>query len=120
MHAPSAYRLKLFNTLSSCKSYLDDGRYTCRHNSVLSYLAKSISSIKNSSLYAGLPSFPSPSSITGDSLRPDLFLVLNNTTVYLLELTVGFESNFKVNSDRKAAKYNHPLNIKRRVFIYLP
>ena len=34
--------------------------------------------------------------------------MLNNTTVYLLELTVGFESNIKVNSDRKAAKY-HPL-----------
>ena len=49
-----------------------------------------------------------PSLITGDSLRLDLVLVLNNTTVYLLELTVGFESNIKVNSDRKAAKY-HPL-----------
>ena len=34
--------------------------------------------------------------------------MLNNTTVYLLELTVGFESNIKVNSERKAAKY-HPL-----------
>ena len=28
--------------------------------------------------------------------------------MYLLELTVGFESNIKVNSERKAAKY-HPL-----------
>ena len=67
-----------------------------------------MASIKNASLYADLPSFPSPSLITGDSLRPDLVLVLNNTTVYLLELTVDFESNIKVNSDRKAAKY-HPL-----------
>ena len=98
----------LQHIVSSCKSYLDDGRYTWRHNSVLSYLAKSMSSIKNASLYADLPSFPSPSLITGDSLRPDLVFVLNNTTVYLLELTVGFESNIKVNSERKAAKY-HPL-----------
>ena len=67
-----------------------------------------MSSIKNALLYADLPSFPSPSLITGHSLRPDLVLVLNNTTVYLLELTVGFESNIKVNSERKAAKY-HPL-----------
>ena len=110
LRAPSACSLKLSNTfiVSSCKSYLDDGRYTWRHNSVLSYLAKSMSSIKNASLYADLPSFPSPSLITGDSLRPDLVFVLNNTTVYLLELTVGFESNIKVNSERKAAKY-HPL-----------
>ena len=45
--------------------------------SVLSYLAKSMSSIKNASLYADLPSFPSLSLITGDPLRPDLVLVLN-------------------------------------------
>ena len=99
--------------VSSCKSYLDDGMYTWRHNLVLSYLAKSMSSIKNASLYADLPSFPSPSLITGDSLRPDLVLVLNNTNVYLLELTVGFESNIKVNSDRKAAKYHPPLTSLR-------
>ena len=66
-----------------------------------------MSSIKSASLYANLPSFPSPSLITVDSLRPDLILVLN-TTVYLLELTVGYESNNKVNTDRKAGKY-HPL-----------
>ena len=64
--------------------------------------------LKNASLYADLPSFPSPSLITGHSFRPDFVLVLNNTTVYLLELTDGFESNIKVNSNRKAAKY-HPL-----------
>ena len=61
--------------------------------------------MKSASLYADLPSFPSLSSITGNSLRPYLVVVLDNTTVYLLELTVGFESNIKVNSDRKA----HPL-----------
>ena len=78
------------------------------HYQSFHYLAKSMSSIKNASLYADLPSFPSPPLITGHSLRPDLVFVLNNTTVYLLELTVGFESNIKVNSERKAAKY-HPL-----------
>ena len=50
----------------------------------------------------------SPSLITGDSLRLDLVLVLNNASVYVLELTVGFEPNIKLNSDRKANKY-HPL-----------
>ena len=90
-----------------------------RHNSVLSYLAKSLSSVNHASLYADLPSFPSPSLISGDSLRPDLVLVLNNATVYLLELTVGFESNIKVNSDRKAAKYNPPLTNLRREYTYI-
>ena len=98
----------LQHIVSSCKSYLDDGRYTWRHNFVLLHLANSLSSFKNTSLFADRPSFPSPSLVTGDSLRPDLVLILNGTSVYMLELTVGFESNITINSDRKLAKY-HPL-----------
>ena len=96
----------LQHIVSSCKSYLQDGRYTWRHNSVLLHFAKTLSSVANSLFYADLPIFPSPSLITGDSLRPDLVLALNNATVYVLELTVGFESNIKLNSDRKANKYH--------------
>ena len=95
----------LQHVVSSCKSYLQDGRYTWRHNSVLLHLAKTLSSVVNSTLYADLPFFPSPSLITGDSLRPDLVLVSNSSCVYLLEVTVGFESNIQINSDRKATKY---------------
>ena len=69
-----------------------------------------LSSVANSSFYADLPIFPSPSLITGDSLRPDLVLVLNNASVYVLELTVGFESNVKIDSDRKATKYRPLIN----------
>ena len=98
----------LQHSVSSCTSYLEDGRYTWHHNSVLLHLANSLSSYKNTTLFADLPSFPSPSLVTGDSLRPDLVLILNNTFVYLLELTVGFESNIAINSDRKLTKY-HPL-----------
>ena len=73
-----------------------------------------LSSVVHSSLFADLPIFPFPSLITGESLRPDLVLVLNSTSASVLELTVGFESNIKINSDRKAAKY-HPLitNLQR-------
>ena len=103
----------LQHIVSSCKSYLEDGRYTWRHNSVFLHLANSLSSFKNTSLFADLPSFPSPSLVTGDSLRPDLVLILNNTSVYLLELTVGFESNIAMNSDRKLAKYRPLFNSLR-------
>ena len=67
--------------------------------------SKNLSSIKNTSLYADLPSFPSPSLIKGVSLKPNLVLPLNNANVYLLELTVGLESNINTNSDCKDAKY---------------
>ena len=95
----------LQHIVSSCNSYLADGRYTWRHNSVLLFLAGSFSSLQNCLLYADLPFFSSPSLITGDSLRPDLVLISPDNTLYLLELTVGFETNIEKNSIRKATKY---------------
>ena len=65
--------------VSSCKSFLEDGRYAWRYNSVLLHLSNSLPSFKNTSLFADLPSFPSPSLVTGDSLRPDLVLILNQS-----------------------------------------
>ena len=84
----------LQHVVSSCNSYLADGRYTWRHNSVLLFLASSLS-LQSCSLYAGLPFFSSPSLITGDSLRPDLALISPDNTLYLLELSVGFETNIE-------------------------
>ena len=89
----------LRHVFSRCNSYLQDGRYTWHHNSVLLHIAKTLPSIVHSSLFTDLPVFPSPSLITGDS-SPDLILVLNNTSVYVLELTVGFESNIKIDRIR--------------------
>lgn len=43
--------------------------------------------------------------ITGESLISDLVLVFNNDTVYLLDLTAGFDWNVRINNDRKSAKY---------------
>ena len=58
------------------------------------------------SIYADLPSFSSPSLISGDTFRPDLILHNKHTNaIYILELTVGFESNLKTNSERKLNKY---------------
>ena len=58
------------------------------------------------SIYADLPSFPSPSLISGDTFRSDLILHNKHTNaIYILELTVGFESNLKTNSKRKLNKY---------------
>ena len=48
--------------------------------------------------------------ITGDSLRPDLLLLIDEKILYILELTLGFETNIQNNSDRKAAKYSSLIN----------
>ena len=73
-------------------SYLDEGRYTWRHNSVLLFLANTFSSLKHCTVYADLPSFLSPCMITGESLRPDLLLLTEDKLLYILELTIGFET----------------------------
>ena len=105
LHAHSAFSLNLQHVVSSCKSYLKDGRYTWRHNSVLLFLAKTCSSFSDCLLYADLPSFFSPCVITGDALRLELVFISRNSILDILKLTVGFESNIQINSDRKASKY---------------
>ena len=75
-------------------------------NSVLLCLSKSLSYLPDWSIYADLPSFPSPSLISRDTFRPNLMLHNKHTNdIYVLELTVGFESNLKTNSERKLNKY---------------
>ena len=90
----------LQHVVSSCKSFLEDGEYTWRHNSVLLSLAKTFSSVSDCLLHDDLPSFLSPIVITGDYLRPVQKLS------FILELTVGFKSNIQINSDHKASKYS--------------
>ena len=66
--------------------------------------------LKCSKLYADLPGYISPSVVTGDTLRPDLVLAIENKCIYILELTVGFESNLLANTRRKREKYQGQVN----------
>ena len=91
----------LLHVVSGRSSYLVHGRYTWRHDSVLHFLALAFQSVRDSIIHHDLPGFINPSAITGDNLRPDLLLVLLNNFLYILELTVGFESNNRKNSHRK-------------------
>ena len=62
----------LQHVVSSCNSYLQDEIYIWRHNSVLLYIAQTLSSVVHCSLFTDLHIFPFSSLITGDSLRPRL------------------------------------------------
>ena len=95
----------LLHVVAGCKTYLEEGRYTWRHNSALQILAEYFKTIPESSLYADLSGFLSPSIITGDTFRPDLLLLTTNNRLFILELTVGFETNLDVNAKRKREKY---------------
>ena len=100
----------LLHVVAGCKSYLNEGRFTWRHDSVLNFIASIIKSVKACNIYADLPAFISPSVITGDKLRPDLVLTLTTKCIYILELTIGFESNLHTNTKRKRQKYEELIN----------
>ena len=95
----------LLHIVAGCKSYLEDGRYTWRHNSALHFIASTLQCIKNSTMYADLPGFLSPCIITGDHLRPDILISTGLATIYIIELTVGFDTNINLNAERKKDKY---------------
>ena len=105
----------LLHVVAGCQSYLD--RFTWRHNSILNFLAQTLQSINGYDLFADLPGFRTPSIITGDRFRPDLLLTSsNNSLLYIVELTVGYESNLESNIRRKNIKYKELIKQQRKSF----
>ena len=74
-----------------------------------------LQSVKNSTIYADHPTFLNPYILTGDSLRPDLLLSVSNDFLYIVESTVGFETNLGNIAKRNKGKYkNLEANFKSR------
>ena len=85
--------------------YLQQGRYTWRHDCIPLFIAKTFQSLRLANIFADLPGFISSSVVAGDDLRPDLLLSISDEWLSIIELTVGFESNLKTNAERKVQKY---------------
>ena len=102
------------------KTYLNEKRYDWRHDSVLTFIAKILSSVSNYYIYADLIGFDSPSFVTDTENRPDCILRLigehDSRELYIIELTVGFETNLQKNALRKEAKYSMLLSQFRQKF----
>ena len=64
-------------------------------------------------LHSRMPHYLLISLLSHPLLWSDLVLILNDTSVYMLELTVGFESKITINSNRKLAKYRPLFNSLR-------
>ena len=80
----------LLHSVAGCKTYLDQDRFTCRHNSALRFLTQTLQSVNSLKLYGDLPGYLPHCIITGDSLRPDMLLSTAEKHLYIIELTVGF------------------------------
>ena len=93
----------LLHVVAGCQNYLE--RFTWRHDSILKFISKTLQTLNTCKLYADLPGMLNPSIITGDHYRPDILLITPESTLYIIELTVGFESNLNKNVTRKKSKY---------------
>ena len=49
-------------------------------------------------------------------MRPDLLITLENKCIYILELTVGFESNLLINATRKRQKYEELIDEQHKYY----
>ena len=69
------------------------------------FIATTFRSLQHATIFADIPGFIGTSVITGDGLPPDLLFSLSNKFLYILELTVGYESKLGSNAERKKQKY---------------
>jgi len=98
----------LGHVISGCNIAMQQGKYTWRHDSVLKAIATILSPIvRPTEVFCDCDPllFKSPSIISGNKYRPDLIIKLPESKLLILELTVGYETNLKVNFDRKQEKY---------------
>ena len=104
----------LLHVLNNCTVSLDQGRYTWRHNSVLSTIIDLIRPSLNDgfSLYSDLPGLQAPHGgvippdIIVTQLRPDLFLFnAAKRMAVIFELTCPWDSNIQRSHDFKEQKY---------------
>ena len=103
----------LQHILNWCQIALDQGRFTWRHNSVLSHLIKELLKTKpeNLLIYADLPGYDFnggtiPPDILTTTSRPDIVFVERETKeIKLFELTCLFENNIDSANTTKFDKY---------------
>ena len=88
----------LLHVVAGCAVSLN--RYTWRHDSVLNYIATFLKRFARE-LYADVTNFSSPSIITGEEMRPDLLIILDRSKLFVVELTIGFESNIQFGTQVK-------------------
>ena len=110
--------------MNACPTSLCQGRFTRRHDSVLSLLVNHFAAkvAEDVRIYADLPGWRAcnnspgaiPAEFVVNTARPDIVVVRDNT-IQLLELTVPFYPPESLKNGRKNAKVNYQLVLTIRV-----
>ncbi len=94
--------------LNNCSAAANQNRYLWRHNSVLNCIVYYLSSIITNTrrLYADLPGHEGTDNLFTSNKRPDLVFG-TVSKIYIIELTVCFETNLISSRDYKISRYAH-------------
>ena len=95
--------------VGGCKTALDEKRYNWRHGSILAVLSNFIKAAKTIKIHCDIEGYMNPSEITGAENCPNMIVIQNQSTIFVIKLTVGFETNIDLNTKRKANKYKEML-----------
>ena len=76
---------------------------------ILAELLNFIKTAKHIKIHCDIEGYMNPSVITSEENRPDIIATENESTIFVLELTVCFETNIDLNTKRKAKKYKEML-----------
>ena len=75
--------------------------------------------MQNANLFVDLPGYKSPSIISSDTFRPDLLLSISSDYLYILELSVGYESNLQANAIRKRERYKDLITEQKKHYKFV-
>ena len=67
-------------------------------------------------IHCDIEGYINPLVIIGDENGPDMIVTQNKSTIFVLELTVGFETNLDYNTKLKASKYREMLKSPENKF----
>ena len=109
----------LHHVLNNCKTMLDQGRYTWRHNIVLRKIMDALKDIKDHSwkIYCDLSDATKtagttiPPEILPTQQRPDLVLINESSnSIVIIELSIPFEANIRKAHEYKENRYASLVN----------
>ena len=106
----------LGHVVGGCITSLNEKQYNWRHDSILSVISNFVNSARNIDFYCDIEGYINPSVITGTENCLDMTVILNESTIFALELTVGFETNIEISIKRKRVKYDEMLKHLDRRF----
>ena len=93
--------------MNNCSRAVEEGRYTWRHDSLLHTMGYHLQKLLNKGyeLFVDIPEYNTPGNLF-NSKRPDIAFKFGND-VYVVELTVCFETNFEKSRRYKESRYEH-------------